>query len=118
MSDIINVGAEAAQSIDKFRASLSDSDRNTTDFNQNVNNIVKGLKQIGLTNGANDVEKLCDEFNRGIISSEEFRESLNGIITSSELLNDTTLLASYEMESLVKKYNLTDEQINNLVGDI
>ena len=118
MSDIINIGAEAAQSIDKFRASLSDSDRNTTDFNQNVNNIVKGLKQIGLTNGANDVEKLCDEFNRGIISSEEFRESLNGIITSSELLNDTTLLASYEMESLAKKYNLTDEQINNLVRDI
>ena len=118
MSDIINVGAEAAQSIDKFRASLSDSDRSTTDFNQNVDNIIEGLKQIGLSDGANDVEKLRDEFNKGVISSEEFRESLNGIITSSELLSDTTLLASYEMESLAKKYNLTDEQINNLVRDI
>lgn len=118
MSDIINVGAEAAQSIDKFRASLSDSDKNTTDFNQNVDNIIEGLKQIGLSNGANDVEKLRDEFNKGIISSEEFRESLNGIITSSELLSDTTLLASYEMEDLAKRYNLTDDQINNLVRDI
>lgn len=111
-------GIDAAEALDDISKNLKDADKHGEKFKKTIDRIKIGLEKGDRAGAVSILDDYVRKFKQNEMSADEFKNSLNGLVTRQEMLADVSSAASGRLQQLKQDFNLTDQEIIDLANDL